>query len=86
MYRRDGRGRQRGVLGDGEEFVRRHNVQQMVWHALQFRQCRFAGADIQAAIHLAGVRADNFPVKTVSKLYRQASLAAGRGTAEHQQR
>jgi hypothetical protein len=53
---------------------------------LQFRQCRFAGADIQAAIHLAGVRADNFPVKTVSKLYRQASLAAGRGTAEHQQR
>ena len=69
----------------GKELPGRTDVQQVMGNAVHFFRGDLAGTQIEPAEHLTGVRGNNLPAETGSKLHTQGTFTGGVGAFDHDQ-
>ena len=68
-----------------EDLVGVNYVNQMVGCAFSFGECWFGGADIEAAVDLAGVGGDDFDGGVLGQVQGEAGLAGGGGAGDDEE-
>jgi hypothetical protein len=66
------------VLGSIETLLRLENIDQVLWHPLQGLGRAFGGADIESAIHLHAIGAQELAVEAPGEFDRHRGLARAR--------
>ena len=66
-------------IGQRKHLVRRHDIQQMVWHHCAFCRADLISADVQSPIDLPAIRRHDLAVEVLGKLQRDRRLSDSGG-------
>ena len=67
-------------FGQRKHLIRRHDIQQMVWHRRVVSRTDLIGADVQSPIDLPAIRRHDLAIEVLGKPQRNRRLSNGGGT------